>query len=212
MHDPRIRLFRWVVFLLAAGYVLYQVVIDADYTAPGGPFRFLTIWALLASFFCASRMLALTERRSARRWDAVVATTMVMNALVVFLYWRLYFTDPALVNGRGPIPWYLQYYLHALGPLLQWIDALFLHRAVQRAHVAALLLAGVIAGYVLWVEHVVQPLNQHPVGRVTEGLPYPFLNNLEFPERLAFYGTTAATAFGLLAALTILTWAVRRWI
>ena len=37
--------YRWGVFLLAAGYSIYQIA-KAEYSNPGGPFRFLTIWVL----------------------------------------------------------------------------------------------------------------------------------------------------------------------
>ena len=43
--------------------------------------------------------------------------------MVVILYWKLFFEDPMSVNNRPPV-WHQEYYLHAVGPLLQWIDAL----------------------------------------------------------------------------------------
>ena len=48
-----VTLYRWAVFLLAGFYLIWMLLIDADYSNPGGPFRFLTIWALLLSFFVA---------------------------------------------------------------------------------------------------------------------------------------------------------------
>ena len=83
-------IYRWIVFLTAGFYVLWMLIIDADYSNPGGPFRFLTIWALLFSFFSASRMIALMENRSERDWPAVVAVTGTLNIMVVYMYWRLY--------------------------------------------------------------------------------------------------------------------------
>lgn len=200
--DPHARpviLYRWAVFLLAAVFTLHQIVLDADYSDPGGPFRFLSIWALLLSFFCAGRMLALSERRSAAAWPRLVMLTAVVNALVVILYWRLWLQDPALVNSRGPLPWWLDLYLHGLGPLLQWIDALLLHGGFRRPlrAVAPLLVLTVL--YVGWAELFVGPANDFPVGRVTEGLPYPFLNHMELPARLRFYVVTAASGLVLLA-------------
>jgi hypothetical protein len=50
----------------------------------------------------------------------------VLNAMVVFLYWRLYFEDSSLVNGGNPPVWHQEYYLHLAGPILQWIDAVFI--------------------------------------------------------------------------------------
>ncbi|MEM9438273.1 MAG: hypothetical protein AAGA15_14640, partial [Pseudomonadota bacterium] len=60
-------LYRWIVFGAAAFYSIYMLA-SGPYDAAGGPFRYLTIWALLLSFFCASRVLAYSEKRSERRW------------------------------------------------------------------------------------------------------------------------------------------------
>ena len=60
--------YRWVVFLLAAGYCLYQMLFGA-WSGPGGPFRYLTIWALFLSFYAASRMLARSEGRLTSRHE-----------------------------------------------------------------------------------------------------------------------------------------------
>ena len=70
-------------------------------------------------------MMALMEGRSTKRWDGFVSMTAVVNAMVVYLYWSLFFNDPASVttNGKMGEP-YLELYLHGLGPLLQWIDAI----------------------------------------------------------------------------------------
>ena len=92
--NPRL-IFRWTAFLLAAGYCI-RTMIFGGWDAFGGPFRFLTIWALFASFFAFSRMMAIEEGRSEKRWDGFVCMTAVINTMVVFLYWRLYFADPML--------------------------------------------------------------------------------------------------------------------
>ena len=202
--------FRWVVFLLAAFYAVRAVIVG-PYDGAGGPFRYLTIWALFLSFFCASRMIALEEGRSTRRWEGLVAATAVINGMVVFLYWRLYFADPTSVTRDGELGrWWLEYYLHGLGPALQWIDALFVHRGFRRPGVAALTVSGVVGAFVLWSELVVGPLNDSPRGTVTSGLPYPFLNDMELSERLVFYASNLAVALALLAVLTGLAWVIRR--
>ncbi|NSX56678.1 hypothetical protein [Parasulfitobacter algicola] len=206
MNDIRrskpILYYRWLVFLLAAGYSLYMMFFSS-YAQLGGPFRFLTIWALLASFFCASRMIAVMEDRSDMRWDAMVTITAVLNGMVVFLYWRLYFIDPALVNSDEPV-WWREYYLHLLGPMLQWIDALFIHRGNRRPLWAAVGIAVVISLYVAWIEGIVQRLSNFPAGSVTSGLPYPFLNDMTFTERLTFYVSNFMIALILLTIVVIL--------
>ncbi len=203
--------YRWGVFLLAGFYLVWMLLIDADYTAPGGPFRFLTIWALLLSFLTASRMMAIVEHRSDNDWPALVAVTATLNFMVVFLYWRLFLNDPDSVTGAGGTPdaW-IQYYIHALGPALQWGDMLFIHRNVRRFRLALGALMTFVATYVLWVELVVQRLNERPMGTVTSGLPYPFLNDLELTGRAAFYGQTAVSALVVLLAVFGLARLVRR--
>ena len=203
-------IYRWIVFILAAGYCL-RTIFFAGYDGFGGPFRYLTIWALFASFFVASRMIALSEGRSVRRWDSVVSAVAVVNTMVVILYWRLYFADPSSVTRDGELgQWWLELYLHALGPLLQWIDATFIHRSFRRFGVALGVLFATILAYVAWAELVVGPMNKTPIGTVTSGLPYPFLNDLEFAGRAAFYGVNFAVAIGVLMIFTVIAVAVRR--
>lgn len=202
--------FRWIVFLLAAGYCI-RTIFFGTYDGFGGPFRYLTIWALFASFFAASRMLALSEGRSARRWDVVVSTVAVLNAMVVILYWRLYFADPTSVTRDGQLGnFWLEMYLHALGPALQWIDAAFIHRSFNRLKRTLPALFGVIGAYVVWVERVVGPMNDSPLGSVTSGLPYPFLNDLNFAGRATFYGVNFGVAVVVLFIFAAVAFVMRR--
>jgi hypothetical protein len=204
------RIFRWIVFLLAAFYCL-RTLFFADFTNFGGPFRFLTIWALFFSFFAASRMMAIEEGRSTRRWDGFVCMTAVINAMVVFLYWRLFFADPTSVTSDGELgQFYLEMYLHGLGPALQIIDTLFVHRSYRKLFAPLVWLFGVIAAYVAWAELMVGPFNTTPVGSVTTGLPYPFLNNLEPSGRAVFYGSNFAIGVVLMLVFAGIAWLIRR--
>lgn len=211
IHSRPILVYRWVTFLLAAGYTLYQIF-SSSYEQPFGPFRFLTIWALLASFYAASRMLALSERRIDRKHEVTAMCASVLNVMVLFLYWNLYFKDPSLVNGNGPIKWWLEYYLHGLGPLLQIFDAVFIARVFQRPHRAALPVVGLVALYVCFSEFAVAPLATEPTGRVTSGLPYPYLNNMELMDRWLHYASNGVSAVIVLVGLAGTGWAVRRWL
>lgn len=203
-------IFRWIVFLLAAGYCLRQVLFGG-FEEFGGPFRFLTNWALFCSFFAASRMIALEEGRTNRRWDGFVGMTAVLNFMVVFLYWRLYFADPSSVTRDGELAdWWLEAYLHGLGPALQWIDAFFIHRSFRRPLASAGWLVGGVFTYFAWIEMAVAPLNETPSGSVTSGLPYRFLNDLEPMGRANFYATNVGVALAILATFTLLAWVSRR--
>ncbi|WP_299047847.1 hypothetical protein [uncultured Tateyamaria sp.] len=203
IHSRPVLIYRWIVFLLAAGYCLYQML-GGQWTGPGGPFRYLTIWALFLSFYAASRMLARSEHRITRQHEVTAMCAAVLNVMVVFLYWRLYLTDPSLVNGGNPIIWWLEYYLHALGPMLQIVDALFIGAVFRRVWRAAIPLLAIIGAYVAWAELFVQRFNSKPVGDVTSGLPYPFLNSMEWTDRATFYGANAATAMGLLLVFGVI--------
>ena len=210
IHATPVMAYRWVTFLLAGGYCLYQLLTQ-DYSAPGGPFRFLTIWALFLSFYSASRMLAVSERRIERAHNRTAAVAAVVNVMVVFLYWRLFFEDPSLVNGNGDIVWHQQYYLHGLGPALQIIDAVFIARAFGKPWRTALPLVGFVATYIAWAELFVQRYNTSPSGSVTSGLPYPFLNSLPFPDRAAFYATNVGMALVVLGLLAAVCWLASRY-
>lgn len=204
-------IYRWGVFLLALGYAIYFVA-TSDYSTPLGPFRFLTIWALFASVISGFHVLQISRGQATRRWDGFIGMTAVLNAMVVFLYWKLFFEDPASVTRDGKLgAWYLEFYLHLLGPVLQWIDALFLHRTFRAFRQSALLLVGITAAYLIWAELVVQPLNVTPTGSVTSGLPYPFLNNLELPDRLTFYAGNVAASLAFLSVFFALGWGVKRF-
>lgn len=205
-------IFRWAAFLLAAGYCI-RTMFFGGWDQFAGPFRFLTIWALFFSFFAFSRMMALEEGRSTSRWDGFVSMTAVLNTMVVLLFWRLYFNDPASVKSSGELgAWHLELYLHLFGPLLQVIDAVFIHRSFHCLGRISFWLVGVIGCYIAWGELVLQRLNTSPSGLVTSGLPYPFLNNMELPERITTYGTYFGAALTILLVYAAIAWVVRRLI
>lgn len=209
IHARPVLIYRWIVFLMAGGYCLYQVLFG-NYADTFGPFRFLTIWALFLSFYSASRMLALTEGRITRKHQRTAMCASVLNVMVVYLYWQLYLTDPSLVNGGRPPVWHQEYYLHLLGPLVQVIDSMFIARVFRRVWRAIPPLIGIIAAYVCWAEFVLQPLSKSPVGDVTSGLPYPFLNDLELAGRMTFYIGNGVVAIILLGAFGLIAMAIYR--
>jgi len=202
--------FRQIVFILALGYFIYQFF-DTDRTMFGWQFRFLTIWGLTGILATSVLMLRLSMGISENQHRALVAAACVISGMVVLLYWRLYLDDPSSVSGKdGPGPWYQQYYLHLLGPLLQWIDALFILGAFRVFLRPIAYLIGIIIAYALWIELFVQRFNDEPLGRVTSGLPYPFLNNLTLDDRVMFYVTNGVVAGVMLSIGLAIGWIIRR--
>lgn len=204
-------IYRSAVLVVFVGYCLRMVILG-DWANFAGPFRYLTIWSLFISTFALSRTLLFAADRSTWRWDGLVAAACVIGAMVVFLYWRLFFADPMSVTSDGALgDWWLEYFLHGLGPVLVWIDALVFHKAFRKLAAAVAWLFGIIAAFVVWIELVLQPLVDTPVGTVTSGLPYRFLNSMEFEGRMNFYVTNFVVAMIFLAVFAGVSWIIARF-
>ncbi|MEO0342734.1 MAG: hypothetical protein AAF198_04790 [Pseudomonadota bacterium] len=198
--STNVRVFRVVVALLTTFYFMLPLF-DSGESFVVRP-KFLTLWGLYGSFAVSLLMLGRSFGWVERRFDGFVSMVIVLNILVVFLYWRLYFEDPALVNASGAIVWWKEYYLHLGCQILMWIDAFFIFGAWRKIWSGLIWLVGIIIGYSTLIEVWVQPRNTFPSGTVTDGLPYPFLNDMVFVERITFYGTTAVTS-AVFALVTI---------
>ena len=183
-------IYRAIVLALAIGFWINQFFI-ADMDRFGIQFRFLTIWTITFNMIVAAQMLRLSLGKTVVRLDAFVGLVIVMNMAVVVQYWRLMLIDPTLVQSNGPLPWYREYYLHAVGPFLMWIDAFFILGAFRRVQGTCFwaILIGLL--YPIWIEVFVRPMNTLPAGTITNGLPYPFLNDLELGGRMIFYSISA---------------------
>lgn len=201
-----LRTYRWIVLLLAIGFFVDRATVEdfTDWSDFGWQFRYLTIWALTGSLVAAALMLTPRFGQPDGRAAVFVSVVAVINMIVVVSYWRLYFDDPTLVNGDNDIVPLREYYLHLVGPILQWIDVLALKRGFRRVASVALWLGVAVLAYLGWSEFVVAPLNDDPVGTVTNGLPYPFLNDMGPAARLAFYGATWASGLVFIAVLRAL--------
>lgn len=179
-------------FFLALGYWIYQFS-QNSFDSFGMQFRFLTHWAVSLAViihFINWRRRVANMSESNHAFNAAVT---ILNLLVVFLYWRLYFIDPALVNGDKIPVWHQEYYMHLLGPLLVCIDSIWFNRAFKgfiRGCSVTIILCLI---YIIWIETLVRPLNDFPIGDVTNGLPYPFLNDMDGYGRISFYLTTTMT-------------------
>ena len=184
--------FRGLCFTLALLYWFYQFFV-ANYAGFGIQFKYLTIWGLSGNVIVTGLLLKQTVSEQKEKYFAAVSAVCVLNVLVVFLYWRLYFIDPKLVNYSGTIVWFQEYYLHLLGPLLLFIDSLFVNRSFRQFKLGIIQALLLSFSYVLWTELVTGPLNRSPVGSMTSGLPYPFLNDMILSDRLEFYGISILT-------------------
>jgi len=211
-HSKPIIWYRWAVFLIVAFYFTYGFY-GTDHSLVGWQYRFLTNWALALSTLSAFFMLQRSLGRHEKRYEVFASATMVINFMVVLLYWKIYFADPTqfYVNGIRTIPLWQEYYLHLIGPILQWIDALFILGTFRHVKKTIGLAVSITLVYVIWIELIVSPLNALPKGSVTTGLPYRFLNNLEFTERAVFYAQNIAVAIGMTLVFAALSWGLRKF-
>src|SRR6056300_1421074 len=129
--------YRLVCLLLSVGYFVYQFA-AANYENFGIQFRYLTIWGLTGAVVSSYLLYRSKRNNLPETYRAFVSAAAVLNAMVVFLYWKLYFIDPSLVNYSGSIVWFQEYYLHALGPLLIILDALFFNKPFSQINKGAL--------------------------------------------------------------------------
>ena len=198
-------LWRLGVFLLAAGFWAYEFTVQ-DLADFGWQFRFLAIWALSLSVVSGALALRLSLVPDARTPETFFTVAAAVNAACVLVFWRLWLLDPGLVAADGAPPPSEFWYLHGIGPLLQWFEALVLSRGRRRMAAPLGWIAATAVLYVLWIEGGVRPLNEFPGGRVTTGLPYAALNDMAPDLRLALYAQVALLALLLGAAFA---WAGR---
>jgi len=189
--------YRWLVFILALGFWL-ELFITTDHSKFGWQFRYLTDWGLTANMIVAWLMLRFSLGRSEKIYNAFVSASAVLGAIVVFMYWKLYFTDPALINGDHIMPPHQEYYLHGGTQLLMMFDAFFILGAFRSYWTSLGVSMVIFFGYIGWTELVIQPMNDFPAGSATSGFPYPFLNEMATGPRMMFYVTTIATAIVLM--------------
>ena len=96
-NDRFILRYRFVCLLLSLGYFLYQFL-GVNFDNFGIHFRYLTIWGLTGAMI-ATWLLYKNKRKGLPEcYLAFVSAIAVLNAMVVFLYWKLYFIDPSLVE------------------------------------------------------------------------------------------------------------------
>ena len=177
--------YRFICLILALGYWLYQFTI-ANYDNFGIQFRYLTIWGLSATLASTTLLFINSLKGSEEQFFAFVSGTAVLNSMVVFYLETIYFIDPSLVNYSGSITWFQEYYLHLIGPILIIVDSLLINNSFRQFWRGILTALSICIIYILWSELITGPLNSTPNGKITTGLPYPFLNEMLFKERIYF--------------------------
>ena len=184
--------YRRVCLFFSIGYFIYQFTV-ANYDNFGIQFRYLTVWGLTGALIATFLIYTSKRNGEPEGYFPLVSAVAVLNAMVVFLYWKLYFQDPRLVNYSGSIVWYQEYYLHLVGPFLLIVDSLFFNDSFRQVKKGILTILGICLLYIFWSEMITGPLNSTPEGSVSNGLPYPFLNDMHLQDRIAFYATTIIT-------------------
>ena len=178
-----LKYYRVIIFLIGACYwlnifSLYGIAI----------FRYLTNWGLTFSVICASLLCCESCFKQTLRINALVIATFCLNAVIMVLYWKLYFKNPDLLYaGASHLPWYRDDYVHFISPMGQMIDALFFKRAFNGR-----VLKGLTYFFIVTCIYNIS-------AELIFSLPYPFLWDLDLNQRLAFY--TQAYALGLVACL-----------
>ncbi len=190
----KILIYRIISFGLATGYLLEQLfgIGHSLYKGDlgegfGWQFRYLTIWALIAHVYVGYRLLMVSCGRIDRVNDGIAAAAAALGLYVIIMYWGLFFIDPKLINGDHKPFWLREYYLHLVGPAILWFDIVFIRHALTNIRRVVSFNIFICIAYCIWIEFVIRPLNLEPIGSMTNGLPYPFLNDMSFLWRLIFY-------------------------
>jgi hypothetical protein len=168
-----VKFYRTLVFMVATIYLL-------DNYLRWGPsiFNYLTNWGLAAGVVCSSLLVYETYADKKLPINSVLIASFCLSAVVMVLYWRLYWKDPSLLyaDKEHMMPWYRDDYVHLVGPLLQMFDALCIRQAFSGRVVKGLFYYCVIA------------LSYSILSELVFALPYPFMWSLDFMQRLSFYG------------------------
>lgn len=170
--------------LFGIGHGLYSGDLSEGF---GWQFRYLTIWALIAHVYVGFGLLMVAYGKRDKINDGIVGSAAALGLYVILMYWGLFFIDPQLVNGDHKPFWLREYYLHLVGPIILWIDVVFIRKALKNIKRMVIFNLSICIFYCIWIEFVIRPLNVEPIGAVTNGLPYPFLNDMSISTRVLFY-------------------------
>lgn len=187
--------YRLVALTLALGFWVYYVG-RHPFDATGG-WRYLTNWGHSANLLALGWALGSNWVPRLQRANPILPVALTLGTVVVILYWSLYLMDPALVNGKNPLPWYSDWYMHLGSTVTVYIEAFLLNKRPKDKLFAMRPLAAVALLYIVWADRIVPLYNSKPCGLTTTvcGYPYPFLNDLTAPSRIALYLGAVALLF-----------------
>ena len=134
------------------------------------------------------------RNREPEQYFPLVSAVTILNAIVVFLYLKLYFTVSKPVNCSRSIVWYREYYLHLVGLVILIVDSLFFIVSFRQIHKCFLMSLRICLLHIFWSKILISPLNNTPQGSVSNGLPNPFLNDMHLQDSVELYLTTITTA------------------
>ncbi len=153
----------------------------------GKQYRYFTLWSLLANFMAVLFLNLSLRFTFFDQTKPFIAISSMMGLFTIILYWGLFFIDPNLVNYADErLDFFREIYLHFVGPALLFFDAFILKKAFT--HFKKIIPYAFIInfGYFGWLELFVEPNSDFPVGKITAGLPYPFMNDMLLEHRLIF--------------------------
>lgn len=194
--------YRLVVFALALGFWAYYVG-RHPFDATGG-WRYLTNWGHSLNLLALAWALSSYWVPGLRQKNPILPVALTLGTVVVILYWSLYLMDPALVNGKNPLPWYSEWYMHLGSTVTVYLEAFLFNKKPENKLFAIGPLAAVALLYIVWADRVVPLYNTQPCGLTTAvcGYPYPFLNDLPAQSRIILY--LGASAFLMVLCLAIM--------
>ena len=157
----------------------------------GGGLKYLTNWVLTLNLLVAIRafLTELVDRFPGV--NTLLSSTMVMNIVVLVLYWGLQFLDQSLLNVNTDdwslFYWVWDIYLHGGMAIILFVEGIFFNHPFSSRIRSYSLVLFIFISYIFWLEVFISHYNLTPCGTISCGFPYPFLNNLESLQRTFFY-------------------------
>tara|TARA_Y100000588_G_scaffold370857_1_gene441520 strand:+ start:220 stop:888 length:669 start_codon:yes stop_codon:yes gene_type:complete len=188
------KIYRTVTLGLAAYF--WWIGVGVDYVSSseaewGGGLIYLTNWVLTLNLLVHTRAFLSEIFRQVFTINFLVGATMVMNIVVLVLWWGLQLVDPTLLaadtEGWSTFYWIWEIYIHGGMAVLLFIEGVVFNKSFSSKIRPYAVIVGLFLAYIVWIELAVSRYNILPCGSVNCGFPYPFLNDLDITQRIIFY-------------------------